>query len=1356
MKLLGCHIDNFGSFHNCDLTFNDGLNVVMQPNGWGKTTLAAFVKAMLYGFDGKRVRDVTENERLRYMPWQGGTYGGTLDFESSGREYRVTRTFGATRSKDSIRVINLHTSTPARIVPEDSLGEWLFGLDSASFQKSVYVLQNGFGYDGSTASIRNRLNSLINEADDVTEYDKAIKALEGRRKFYKKPGNKGAIAQDTQKIAELASVQARLDERAKELSADQERIDAYSKAIDELDAQIERAERLVDEATGKTKEREALLKVGTQLKQRADEAERAYEDARAKAPKELPGTYAIKRARELSAKATRLAAEERTARESVGALEGKLASFGKAGGGQKSALPTKEQLANAQKALVAISVEEKKLADDVSSPVLDEQFLAANKAVQENPGLLARAGSRAAESNLVAARLAGAKKKEAELAAAEASWAERKENIKKLQSDAAAYESRKGNSKSVEKLRGDARLLRELSTKLRAAQAKASSLEADVAALENALDGSPAGLTADAAQTIAEAAKLSNEANATYAQAKRESDEARVAADAARRNVNQLQAKLDQEHAQAPVETSTQSGSTSPAGPALIALGVVAAVAGIALDMTLALVAAGIVLAALGVLLLMKGKKPAPNPSSSSNTKPSALEKELAQARKAATGAEDADTKASEKAARALEASNAAADTLASVIRQFFPSEDVDPVSAAAQASAYVQRIELAQSQAQRLAEAKEALDYANDEVENTNGLIEDVRSTYAGMPQDTEEVARLLDDKAAEDGASMQAAKKAEDDLRAAVESVTGKRGGDKLGEFLSKIDGYEPSEITKLRTSLQKTYADADACVRALNDMLRAFGQEEVEKDELAIGAERLSRALDSYRTTKERLSQSEARKGQSKEAIESRLKTLEDWARQYDMGNAEPLSEGWFSTAERLIAEKEQLAWQLDEAKKAADRASHELSQAKVALTKALLSCGISDTTEPDASLDWLEGLSANMAKLRDAKDLAAREFEKWRVENAAALKAAVGVMSSGEASRALESYRERRDQCLRNLEQCKEQRAETLRGLEKLLATRQETINLSRKRQKSIANLFTVQKTSEYLDSARRGLDGRYLGDLSSRFDDYANAWLKADSVDAVIDADFGVKLYEGDAAHDVGGYSTGYQDLLDVCFRLALVDTIFQAEPPFLIMDDPFSNLDQAKLAQAFSLLKALGQRHQIIYFTCHPSRTQAAEGSVQAAFVLPEQRAQRELPQARAKREAQERAQAQAKLVASYKVVGAAPGKARITVRDENRKVSSNLATVTFEVEGAVAGKDNSFEAHFIDEKGRTLCERQTIEVVNGQVVPEQVRFSLSTKADSGDTYDLVIHEEGREPNELAARIPFNALVSFSSEDFDF
>ena len=84
MKLLKCHVENFGRLHDYEYTFTEGVNYICQDNGWGKSTFAAFIRAMFYGLDGERKRSLEENERKRYAPWQGGAFGGSLDFEVEG------------------------------------------------------------------------------------------------------------------------------------------------------------------------------------------------------------------------------------------------------------------------------------------------------------------------------------------------------------------------------------------------------------------------------------------------------------------------------------------------------------------------------------------------------------------------------------------------------------------------------------------------------------------------------------------------------------------------------------------------------------------------------------------------------------------------------------------------------------------------------------------------------------------------------------------------------------------------------------------------------------------------------------------------------------------------------------------------------------------------------------------------------------------------------------------------------------------------------------------------------------------------------------------------------------------------
>lgn len=71
MKLRSCHIDNFGKLSDLHLEFQDGVNLFHEPNAWGKSTLAAFLRVMFYGFDSKRESGLFDKERVVFRPWQG-------------------------------------------------------------------------------------------------------------------------------------------------------------------------------------------------------------------------------------------------------------------------------------------------------------------------------------------------------------------------------------------------------------------------------------------------------------------------------------------------------------------------------------------------------------------------------------------------------------------------------------------------------------------------------------------------------------------------------------------------------------------------------------------------------------------------------------------------------------------------------------------------------------------------------------------------------------------------------------------------------------------------------------------------------------------------------------------------------------------------------------------------------------------------------------------------------------------------------------------------------------------------------------------------------------------------------------
>lgn len=237
MKLLRCHIENFGVLSGFDQEFAEGLNVLCRENGFGKSTLAAFIKAMFYGLPKSRTRSLTENERKRYDPWQGGKYGGFLEFEYQGVQYRVTRYFG--KKEDSFALYDLTNRTESTRFTEN-LGEDLFQLDADAFARSTFVPQMSGRDVTATTSIRTKLTNLVEDTNDLNNYDTAMKRLQDYRKKLKLfKGEGGQIAQLRQECRDLESDIAEAEKDIAPLETVCRRIDVLNGEKNGIDAQKE-------------------------------------------------------------------------------------------------------------------------------------------------------------------------------------------------------------------------------------------------------------------------------------------------------------------------------------------------------------------------------------------------------------------------------------------------------------------------------------------------------------------------------------------------------------------------------------------------------------------------------------------------------------------------------------------------------------------------------------------------------------------------------------------------------------------------------------------------------------------------------------------------------------------------------------------------------------------------------------------------------------------------------------------------------------------------------------------------------------------------------------------------------------
>ncbi len=239
MKLLRLEIQDFGAFHDFSLDLADGLNTVCRENGWGKSTLAVFIKAMLYGLPATRKTDLDFNERKKYQPWGGGTFGGSLEFECATGRFRVERTFGAREAKDEFRLFDLATGKPSDAFGSD-IGSTLFGIDADGFERSAYLSERALDTEGENASVRAKLTGLVESPDDMGCYDEAQAAIDKRRKYYEVKGGRGYISDLDSELRNRTRRLEELREKQTEQAAAAEALRRAEKEVAAAEASLNR------------------------------------------------------------------------------------------------------------------------------------------------------------------------------------------------------------------------------------------------------------------------------------------------------------------------------------------------------------------------------------------------------------------------------------------------------------------------------------------------------------------------------------------------------------------------------------------------------------------------------------------------------------------------------------------------------------------------------------------------------------------------------------------------------------------------------------------------------------------------------------------------------------------------------------------------------------------------------------------------------------------------------------------------------------------------------------------------------------------------------------------------------------
>lgn len=190
---------------------------------------------------------------------------------------------------------------------------------------------------------------------------------------------------------------------------------------------------------------------------------------------------------------------------------------------------------------------------------------------------------------------------------------------------------------------------------------------------------------------------------------------------------------------------------------------------------------------------------------------------------------------------------------------------------------------------------------------------------------------------------------------------------------------------------------------------------------------------------------------------------------------------------------------------------------------------------------------------------------------------------------ESRRKLEVFRKEEEERREEIRKKRAEREEKVRDLdfleeqERLLAQKKEEREALEKRY----NL--LQKTKAYLEMAKERFALQYKEPILEAFQKYFQS-ICTEPLQFQMSEDLELSFVDRGLSREQGYLSEGLQDLCRFCQKLAIFDAMFREEKAFLLLDDPFSHLDEKNGARARALLEELAESRQIFYFTCSEER----------------------------------------------------------------------------------------------------------------------------------------------------------------------
>ena len=216
---------------------------------------------------------------------------------------------------------------------------------------------------------------------------------------------------------------------------------------------------------------------------------------------------------------------------------------------------------------------------------------------------------------------------------------------------------------------------------------------------------------------------------------------------------------------------------------------------------------------------------------------------------------------------------------------------------------------------------------------------------------------------------------------------------------------------------------------------------------------------------------------------------------------------------------------------------------------------------------------------------------RAFEvKEDIPALLALKVPEGEESLESLADEMQVLSERMEECFQTIDSYQKQLSDLQESWDNVENMQEELKALQKKTEEGLKQYELLGMTKNLLEQAKSSFTAKYTEPVMQGFRKYYRILTGTECENYQMDANTRLQVVEGNMPRDIGYLSLGNRDLIGICMRLALVEAMYEEQKPFLILDDPFVNLDENRTKGAMRFLTEIAKEYQVIYFTCHGSR----------------------------------------------------------------------------------------------------------------------------------------------------------------------